>query len=115
MKVWDKISQLSIENPHRFKSCFQNIVQQIQEDIFDLTVREKKEKEFFLIVENNRLNSYFVHIVPFEAYDLLKEIARTAPQQFLGFSIFIKKYEDKDIRVSCFGIPCSLLTNFLKK
>jgi len=66
-----------------------------------------------VIVETNRLRSYFVHIVPEESYNLFKEISQKAPQQFLGFSVFVKKYHDKDVRVSCFGIPCSLLVSFL--
>ena len=61
------------------------------------------------------MNSYFIHIVPKQVYALFKEMQEKAPNSVLGFSVLAGKYKSRDVRVSCFGIECSLLGKSLIK
>jgi len=113
MKIWEKISNIQIENPDRFKTIFKETLKNGKDGLFKFKYLEHKEGDYYIIVETDRLNSYFIHIVPEEVYNLFKEISLSEPQQFLGFSILIGKHNGKDVRLSCFGIPCNKLINFL--
>ena len=61
------------------------------------------------------MNSYFLHIVPKEVYNLFKEMQIKAKNQFLGFSVLVGRFNDKDVRVNCFGVKCNLLGKSLLK
>jgi len=76
-------------------------------------VKTIEKGDYFIIVESNRMNSYFVHIVPNQTYELFKEMQKT--DQFLGFSVVAGKYKRKDVSVSCFGVDCSTLGKALIK
>lgn len=115
MKVWDKLSEVDIDNKELFQNLFSEIVAKIQRRKFELKVGETEKENYHLIIEENRMNSYFVHIVPKQAYSLFREIQKQAPNQFLGFSVVAGKHGNKDVRVSCFGIQCNLLGKSLIK
>ena len=72
-------------------------------------IGELEKGDHYLAIEDNRMDCYFVHIVPKEVYKLFKELQTKAPQQFLGFSVVVGKHNNKEVRVSCFGVQCSLL------
>jgi len=115
-KMFEELSKLKISNPERFKNSFNLIAQDIQDGTFDIEQeRIDKENDHYIVVEKNRLNSYFIHIVPKEAYNLFSKIREEFPEEFLGFTVLIKKHHGKDVRLSCFGIPCTLLIGFLSK
>ncbi len=109
MKPWDKLSQVNVENKEKYQIIFAEIVKKIQSNSFPLNIGEEKKEDYTLVVEDNRMNCYFVHIVPEQVYDLFKEMQQKAPNEVLGFSVMAGKYNNKEIRVSCFGIPCNLL------
>ncbi|MBD3259855.1 hypothetical protein GF371_04475 [Candidatus Woesearchaeota archaeon] len=109
MKIWDKLSQVNVENKERYMRIYSEIVKKVQNNEFSLDVGETEKDEHFIVVEDNRMNSYFVHIVPKQLYNLFKEMQEKAPNQILGFSVMVGKHNNKDVRVSCFGVQCNLL------
>ena len=113
MNIWDKLLEVDIENKERFQALFYEIVNRIPKNTFPLTLGEREEKDHFIIIEENRMNSYFIHIVPKQVYTLFKEMQASAPGQFLGFSVVAGKYNNRDVRVSCFGVPCQHLAKSL--
>lgn len=115
MNIWDKLSKVNIENKERFQKLFYEIVNKIKNNQFLLKIGEVAKEDYHIIIEENRMNSYFVHIVPKQVYSLFKEIKAKAPDQFLGFSIIAGKYNNKEVRVSCFGVQCNLLGKSLFK
>lgn len=112
MKVWDELLQLDIKNKERFQDLFSYYVNEIGNERLKLDIGEADKGDYSLIIEDNRLGSYFVHIVPKEAYSLFKKMPAN---QFLGFSVVAGKYKNKDVRVSCFGVECGKLGKALLK
>jgi hypothetical protein len=76
---------------------------------FEVVVGEKDYSDYYVIIEANRLNSYFVHIVPKPTYELFKKMQNSIKNQMLGFTVLAGKHKEKDVRVSCFGVECGLL------
>ncbi len=66
--------------------------------------------EHMLITEEYRIDSYFANIAPKSILNLFKEMQVKAPNEILGFSVMVEKFENKEVRVSCFGIQRNLLT-----
>ena len=112
MKIWDELLQLDIKNKERFQDLFSYYVDEVKEGRLILQTREEDKEDYSLVTEENRLGSYFVHIVPKEAYALFKKMPTN---QFLGFSVVAGKYNNKDVRVSCFGVECGKLGKALIK
>lgn len=113
MNIWNKLSNVNIENKERFQKLFSEIVNKIKNNEFSFKNEEKED--YYILVEENRMDSYFVHIVPKKIYNLFKEMKDKAPGQFLGFSVVAGKYNNKEVRVSCFGVQCNLLGKSLFK
>jgi len=109
MNIWDKLSQVNLEDKKKFQKIFSDVVNKIQNNAFPLTVGETEKEDYYIVIEENRMSSYFVHIVPKQVYELFKEMQEKAPNQVLGFTVMAGKHNNKDVRVSCFGIQCNLL------
>ena len=115
MEFWkNELSELNVKNKAKYQKLFSQLVSRVQDNRFSVNPGIKEFKEHYVITEENRLNSYFVHIVPKEAFYIFKEMIKQ-PDIFLGFSVLAGKYNDKDIRVSCFGVQCNLLGKSLTK
>ena len=112
MKIWDELLGLNIKNKEKFQSLFSYYFNEINNERLKLDPGELDKGDYSLIIEDNRLGSYFVHIVPKEAYALFK---RMPANQFLGFSVVAGEYKNKDVRVSCFGVECGKLGKALIK
>ncbi len=115
MKIWDKLSQVNIDNKEKYQNVFIDVVKKIQNNDFQLTIGETNKGDYKIVIEENRMNSYFIHIVPKQVYELFKEMQKKAPNEILGFSVLAGKHNEKDIRVSCFGVQCNLLGKSLFK
>jgi len=115
MNTWDKLLNVQIENKERFQKLFAKTIKEIQENMFFLNIGETEKEDYYLVVEENRMQGYFVHIVPKQVYLLFKTMQKKIPDQFLGFSVVAGRHNNKDIRVSCFGVDCSSLGNALTK
>ena len=76
---------------------------------FELIIGEKEYSNYYIIIGGNRLNSYFVHVVPKQAYDLFKKMQERIKNQMLCFTVLAGKHNNKDVRVSCFGVEYGLL------
>jgi hypothetical protein len=109
MNVWDKLAQVNIEDKEKFQRLFSLIISKVKTGSFSVEVGEAEYEDYFLVVEENRLDSYFIHIVPKQIYSLFKEMQASVKEQFLGFSVTAGQYGEKPVRVSCFGVPCNLL------
>ncbi|MBI1972761.1 hypothetical protein HYS50_02025 [Candidatus Woesearchaeota archaeon] len=115
MNIWNKLANIHIENKEKYKKIFSQTVKKIRERKYDLQIGETEKDDHYIIIEDKRMNSYFVHVVPKGAYSLFKEMQEKIPQSFLGFTVVAGKQNNKDIRVSCFGIDCSSLGKSLFK
>ncbi len=114
MDIWNRLAQINIKNKKRFQNLFSEIVSEFQAGKFNLTIGEIENTDYFTVIEDNRMDSYFIHIVPKEIYGLFKEMQKI-PNSFLGFSVLAGSHNNKDVRVSCFGVQCSLLGKALIK
>lgn len=104
MTIFDTLSELKIDNKEFFVRLFKDIVKRVQND----ELIESGEFDDHFIVIDNRLNSTFINVVPKQAYNLFLEMPKN---QFSGFSVLADK--DNNVRVSCFGIECSMLAKSL--
>lgn len=100
--MWEKLEKVNIKNKEKYLGLFKNLIADIKSGRFDFT---DKENEDYCIVNEIRMDSKFVHLVPKELMELFNELKQKSPDEFLGFTILIN-----NTRVSCFGIPCSELT-----
>jgi hypothetical protein len=115
MKIWDELLRIQIDNKERFQKLFSETVDKIKDNNFDLRIGEIEKEYYFIVVEENRQNSYFVNIVPKQVYNLFKKMQIEAKNDFLGFSVLAGKHKGRDVRVSCFGVPCGILGKSLFK
>jgi len=111
MTLWNKLLEVNIEDKERFLTIFSQTVKEVQNNSFKF--QEVEEKDYFIVIEENRMNSICVHIVPKQVYSLFKELQQSTTQ-FLGFSVLAGKHNNKEVRVSCFGIECGLLGKALR-
>jgi len=109
MNIWNKLSQVNVDDKETFKELFVETVKKFRNNFSLLDFGEIDKGIYYLVIEENRMNSYFVHIVPKQVYPLFKEMQQKAPNEVLGFSVMIGKHKNKEVRVSCFGIDCSTL------
>ena len=96
--MWEKLEKVNIENKEYYLNLFKEIIKKINSKTYDF--KDKYEKDYLVINENN-----FVTIIPRELKELYYEMKKEAPEEFLGFTILVN-----NVRVSCFGIPCSILS-----
>lgn len=109
MNIWDKLSEINIKDKEKYQKLFSEVVSKIRFGRFEINIGEVEKEDYFIVTEENRMNAYFVHIVPKEVYSLFKEMQASAPNEFLGFSVLAGKFNGRDVRVSCFGVPCGNL------
>ncbi len=115
MKIWDKLLQVDLSNKEHYQKLFSKLVYDIQEGRFPFVLGEQEKEDYYIVQEENRNGSYFIHVVPKGVYPLFKEMQEKAPNAFLGYSVLAGKKEGRDIRASCFGVPCNLLGKALLK
>ena len=115
MKEFDKLRNLDIKNKEKYKKIFINVIKEIKDNSFNLALGERLEGDYYIVTEEGRMDSIFVHIVPKEAYNLFKEMQTNVVNQFLGFSVLVREKNGKPLRVSCFGISCSDLGKSLSE
>ena len=109
MEFWkSELSELKVKNKAKYQKLFSQLVSRVQNNKLLINPGIKEYKEHYVITEEDRLNSYFIHIVPKEAFYIFKEMIKQ-PDIFLGFSVLAGKHNNKDIRISCFGVQCNLL------
>lgn len=110
MKPFDKLSELKIENKEFFATLFKGIVNKVQNNEFKIEFGEKEYSTHYIITDK-RLDSIFINIVPKQAYTLFIQM----PKTFTGFTVLTGKHNNQEVRVSCFGIECSILAKSLIK
>ena len=112
-EIWKRLSELDVDNKEKFVEIFASLVREIQDGKFNFNDNKVEKEDYYLIVEEGRLNSYFIHVVPKQAYGLFEEMKSVAPNEFLGFSVLVGKHKGIDVRASCFGVSCNELTKAL--
>lgn len=113
-EVWRELEEVNVNNKERYLLLFRELLKELKSAPENIELGEKEFSDYFLITEDNRMNSYFVHIVPKEVYLLFKRM-QLSTGDFLGFSVLVGKKNSKEVRLSCFGVPCELLTKELIK
>ena len=101
--MWEKLERVNIDNKEKYVQVFREVINQIKDNAFDF--KDKETKDYYILNKEG-----FVYIVPRELIDLFNEMKNKAPNEFLGFTILTN-----NVRVSCFGIPCSELTKAIIK
>ncbi|MBU2503732.1 MAG: hypothetical protein KJ879_01630 [Nanoarchaeota archaeon] len=101
--MWEKLRSVNIEDKEKYVGLFRILINQLESGTYNFINYEGED--YYIINEEKRKGSKFVHIVPKELINLFQEMKEGAPDEFLGFSVLIN-----DVRVSCFGVPCSELT-----
>ena len=104
-KMWEKLEKVNIKNKGRYLILFRELIDKINQGNY---IPINEEKEDYYIVTEKRKGENFVHIVPKEVKSLFEEMREEAPNEFLGFTVLVD-----NIRVSCFGIPCSELSKII--
>lgn len=109
MDIWDKILATRVKDVEKYAKLFPQIIEYVLFKKEHFTDNVEDKDYYYLITEENRANSTFVHIVPKELMQLFRQVQIQAPNEFLGYSVLIGRRDNKETRVSCFGIPCSIL------
>ena len=115
MNILNKLLQIKIDDEDKYAKIFSQIVKDIQNNKFSFNFDKIEKEDYYIILEDNRMNSYFVHVVPKQLWNLFKEIQKKSPDQILGFSVKAGEYKNKEVRVSCFGVKCNILGKSLFK
>ncbi len=113
--IFDELLQVDVKNKERFQELFSETVRTVRLSKFSIVVGEKEKEDHYLVTEDGRFGGYFIHIVPKEIYSLFKKMQAAVPHDLLGFSVVAGKHNNKDVRVSCFGVQCNLLGKSLFK
>jgi hypothetical protein len=101
----EELQKVVLEDTTIYINAFKELMKKITFDEFRFMDEEHDE---YFIINETRLDSQFVHIVPRELKELFDRLKEENPDDFLGFTVKIKK-----ARLSCFGVPCQDLTNAL--
>ncbi len=105
ISIWEKARTIKIKNKEKIIRNFLKIVKDVKEKKYKFKKGDVEMNGFWLVNEENRNGSSFIHIVPKESYETFNEIKRRMPEMILGFSILCGKNKNKSLKVSCYGIP----------
>jgi len=115
MKIWDELLSREVEDKEKYKRIFSDLVREVQKNPKQYIKEDVIEKEdYYLVMEENRAESCFVHVVPKELFMFFNEM-RKKVKGILGFSVLVGNVNGKEVRVSCFGVDCSSLGKSLIK
>jgi len=103
-------TRINVNDKKMCLEIFKKLMKKIKSGDFDY---KDTQTENYLIINEDRLNSHFIHVVPKKLESFFNEIKGKNQNSFLGFTVLVGRNLDKDVRLSCFGIPCSELTRVL--
>ncbi len=109
MKI-KEIENININNKEKYTDIFIRLLKKLRRGDFDY---QDSIEEDFAIINEDRLGGHFVHVVPSELLLIFERVRKDNPNDFLGLSVLVGKKKDKEVRLSCFGVPCSELTRGL--
>ena len=115
LDLWNKARDVKIKNKKDSLEAFVKIVNEVERKKYSFKEGIVSKGSYYIVNEEVRNGSSFVHIVPKEAYPIFSEIMQKMPNVILGFSILCGKNRMRDLRVSCFGISSSEVTKALIK
>ena len=113
--LWDKVAKTKVKDKQTAIEAFTKIVKEVEANNYNFQAGDVAEKNYTIVHETNRMNSFFVHVVPKELYKVFKKLQKEEPHSFLGFSILCGKMGEREVRVSCFGIPSTELVRAVIK
>ena len=109
MNIWDELGKTQVNNAEKYAQIFAKVVSEAKVNRYRFHSEMKDYGDYTIVCEDNRANSYFIHIVPKEVMSLFRKMQINCPNEFLGFSVLCGKKDGKDLRVSCFGVNCALI------
>tara|TARA_Y100000294_G_C8477022_1_gene305137 strand:+ start:110 stop:874 length:765 start_codon:yes stop_codon:yes gene_type:complete len=109
MDIWDKILQARADDVEKYANLFPQIIDYILFKKRQFKDNVKDKDDYYLITEENRDNCVFIHIVPKELMTLFRQMQIQSPNDFHGYSVLAGRRDNKDLRVTCLGVPCSIL------
>ncbi len=109
MDIWDQILKTRVKDIERFANLFPQVIDYILFKKRDFNDDMEDKDDYFLITEENRANCVFVHVVPKELMQLFRQMQIQSPNEFYGYSVLAGRRDNKALRVTCFGVPCSIL------
>jgi len=95
---------LNIKNPEILADAFSKLVQDIQFSEEEIRDDVEDKGDYFIVMEENRAGSHFVHIVPKELYDEFRVLQTKRPQDLVGSAILVGRKNGKEIYATIFGI-----------
>lgn len=108
--MWQRLAAVRVSDPKACIDAFVRIMRELENGSYAIQEGERDFGKYFVIHEADRQGSVFVHVVPKEAYKIFKEMQRSMPDSFLGFSVLCGKVGKKGVRASCFAVPTSEIT-----
>ncbi len=95
---------LNIKNPEILADAFTKVVQDLQFSEEDIRDDVEDKGDYFIVMEENRAGSHFVHIVPKELYDEFQVLQAKRPHDLVGSAILVGRKNGKEIYATIFGI-----------
>ena len=109
MKLREELSKVNLGNKEEYARIFSKLVKQSKNNKLKFKVGVFDKGKYYLVNEENRGGSYFIHIVPKEVYPLFCKMQKEIPHSPLGFTVLAGKLNNKEVRISRFGVQCNLL------
>ena len=109
MDIWDQILKTRVKDIERFANLFPQVIDYILFKKKEFRDDMEDKQDYLLITEENRANCVFVHVVPKELMSLFRQMQIQSPNDFYGYSVLAGRRDGKDLRITCFGVPCSIL------
>ena len=107
MSIFDRLFELRIANKEKYAELFRNTVESVRKGTFNFSQREVVGDGHRMIQDESGSGNCFVYIVPNEAWNLFQEMKNNVGEQPLGFSVLAGKFNEREVRVCCFGIECN--------
>jgi len=109
-QIWQRLASLKISGKDECIQAFVRIMREVENGSYAMQLGDQDRGSYFVVHEQQRQGSMFVHVVPKEAYKTFQDMRRQMPDSFLGFSVLCGKIAGRPVRVSCFAVPTSDIT-----
>ncbi len=102
--TYDKLLSVNLSNKEELALEFSKAVRALESN------KEITPSDSYKIRTVNNKFGKVIYLVPNQLIELFEEMNKEHPEELLGYAVQIK-----DVRVSCFGVPCSMLAKGLIK
>jgi hypothetical protein len=115
MNHWEKLARTDVAHKQKYADVFRSLIKQVQDKEYMVSVGQEECSDYVIVTELLPRFGYILSIVPLELKGLFQDVRQQAPEELIGYSVFVKTYGGRDVRVICFGVPCDVLAKSLIK